>query len=116
MKLMTTRNFHRKRKRDLPELSVGEIERRYQLQKRWTLYKHEQRLADFQIMDRLVQSQFKALEELRSESEQLYQEAIQPDVSLLPYKAKGPVATPPIENYDSPDGDYIAEVKKWDEA
>lgn len=91
-----------------------EIERRYQLQKRWTCYKNEQRLADFQIMDRLVQAQFKALEELRMESEELYQEAIQPDISLLPFKAKGPVSTPPIENYDSPDGDYIVEVKKWD--
>lgn len=90
------------------------MERRYQLQKTWTVYKHEQKVADFQIIDRLVQSQMKALEELRRESEELYQEAIKPDDGLLPFKAKGPVSTPPIKGYESPDGDYIVDVKKWD--
>lgn len=61
-----------------------------------------------------MQSQRKALQELRLESEELYQEAIQPDMSLLPVTVKGPVTTPPIQNYDSPDGEYILEAKKWD--
>lgn len=72
-------------------------------------------MADFQTIDRLVELQFKALEELRLESEELYQAAIQPDEKLVPFKTKGPVSTPPIKDYDSPDGDYLVEIKKWDE-
>ncbi|KAL9896705.1 mitochondrial ribosomal protein L40 isoform 2-T2 [Glossina fuscipes fuscipes] len=102
------------RVRDLPPISAEEVERRYDLNKRWTRYKHEQKMLDLQIMDRLMLSQQKALDELRLESEELYQEAIQPDVSLLPVRVKGPVATPPIEGYNSPDGDYLLDAKKWD--
>lgn len=29
------------------------------------------------------------------------------DHTLLPFTAKGPLATPPVENYTSPDGDYM---------
>lgn len=98
----------------MPLLAEAELEQRVQLEKQWSRYKHEQKLEDFQIMDRLMQSQSKALEELRLESEELYQEAIQPDMTLLPIKVKGPVATPPIQDYVSPDGEYILEAKKWD--
>lgn len=28
------------------------------------------------------------------------------DLTLLPFAAKGPLHTPPIENYECPDGDY----------
>uniref|UniRef100_A0A1A9WT43 Large ribosomal subunit protein mL40 n=1 Tax=Glossina brevipalpis TaxID=37001 RepID=A0A1A9WT43_9MUSC len=101
------------RTRVLPPLSTEEVERRFELHKRWSCYKHEENIVDLQIMDRLMLSQQKALDELRLESEELYQEAIQPDVSLLPIKVKGPVATPPIEDYNSPDGDYILDPKKW---
>lgn len=61
-----------------------------------------------------MQSQKKALEELRKESEELYQEAIQPDLSLTPISVTGPVNTPPIKGYVSPDGDYIDISKKWE--
>lgn len=90
-----------------------ELEHRAQLNKQWARYKHEQKLQDFQIIDRLIQSQTKALQELRLESEALYQEALQPDMTLLPITVKGPVATPPIPDYASPDGEYILENKKW---
>lgn len=32
---------------------------------------------------------------------------------MMPYKIEGPVETPPIENYQSPDGDYNDVSKKW---
>uniref|UniRef100_A0A1L8EGU6 Large ribosomal subunit protein mL40 n=1 Tax=Haematobia irritans TaxID=7368 RepID=A0A1L8EGU6_HAEIR len=104
----------KQRSRNLPPLGEAELEKRVQLNKQWSRYKHEQKMNDFQIIDRLMRSQNKALEELRMESEELYQEAIQPDMSLLPVKVKGPVATPPIQGYVSPDGEYILEAKKWD--
>lgn len=36
------------------------------------------------------------------------------DLGLLPYTAKGPSKTPAIENYDSPDGEYINLTRKYD--
>lgn len=68
----------------------------------------------FHNIDRLVQAQTKALDELRLESEELYQAAVQPDANMLPFKAKMVVATPPITDYDSPDGEYVDISKKWE--
>ncbi|XP_041450864.1 39S ribosomal protein L40, mitochondrial [Drosophila obscura] len=103
-----------KRQRKLTPLGSAEVEERALLKKEWARYKHDERVADFQIIDRLVQSQNKALEELRRESEELYQAAIEVDLQLLPVSLKGPVATPAIKNYASPDGDYIHQSMKWE--
>ncbi|KAJ8928954.1 hypothetical protein NQ314_018406 [Rhamnusium bicolor] len=35
------------------------------------------------------------------------------DFHLIPFKSEGPVETPPIENYDSPDGEYLDVSRKW---
>ncbi|BFF89258.1 39S ribosomal protein L40 mitochondrial [Drosophila madeirensis] len=103
-----------KRQRKLTPLGSAEVEERALLKKEWARFKHDERVADFQIIDRLVQSQNKALEELRRESEDLYQAAIEVDLQLLPVTLKGPVSTPPIKNYASPDGDYIHQSMKWE--
>lgn len=84
------------------------------LLKQWTSYSVKQHLADIKMCDRLVLSQQWALDQLKSESEELYNAAIQLDESLIPFRSKGPVETPPIESYDSPDGEYIDISKKWD--
>ncbi|GAB1862953.1 Large ribosomal subunit protein mL40 [Camponotus japonicus] len=104
----------KKRLRQLPNLSEEEVESRILLQKEWTRYKTQQHLNNVQMIDSIFYSQQKALDELRAESEQLYQEAIQNDFKLLPYTAKGPLKTPAIENYNSPDGDYINMTRKFD--
>lgn len=57
------------------------MEKRIILLKEWARYKHKQYLEDTQMMDRIMYSQQHALDELRKESEELYQEAIQ--VALL---------------------------------
>lgn len=101
------------RTRYKPSLSDEELEARVLLEKAWATYKMKEKLANLQTIDRLVNSQEKALAELKFESEELYQAAIQPDLNLVPFKAIGPVATPPIENYESPDGEYIEVVPKW---
>lgn len=36
------------------------------------------------------------------------------DLGLLPHTAKGPLKTPAIENYDSPDGEYTNTTRKYD--
>ncbi|XP_032662966.1 39S ribosomal protein L40, mitochondrial [Odontomachus brunneus] len=102
------------RLRHSPPLSAEEMESRILLQKKWNTYKTRQYLADVQMIDSMICSQQKALDELRKESEELYQEAIQVDLALLPYVTKGPSKTPPIENYESPDGEYVNTTRKYE--
>lgn len=47
------------------------------LLKQWTAYKYRQHLTETQMIIRVMASQEKALDQLRSISEQLYIEAIQ---------------------------------------
>lgn len=69
-------NF-RQRLRPSPNHSVEILEQRVLLEKMWAKYKRDQHLADIKMIDRIIYSQQKALDELRNESEELYQEAIQ---------------------------------------
>lgn len=102
------------RLRKVSPLSKEEEESRVLLLKEWTKYKTQQRLGDIRAIDSMMYSQQKALDELRAVSEDLYQEAIQVDSGLLPHIAKGPLRTPPIENYDSPDGEYINTTRRYE--
>lgn len=61
----------------MPSISPEILEKRSTLEKQWCHYKRELHLADLQILDRLLFAQQKALDELRKESEELYNEAIQ---------------------------------------
>lgn len=89
------------------------LERRALLEKKWANFKRKQLVEDLQAIDRIMFHQQKALDELRNESEELYQEAIQIDFHMVPFTIVGPVETPPIEAYDVPDGDYQDVSKKW---
>lgn len=37
----------------------------------------------------------------------------QMDPKLVPFTITGPVHTPPIPDYDAPDGDYVDVSKNW---
>lgn len=89
-------------------------EERAVLNKRWAAFRNQENLKDFKTLDTLVQAQAKALQELRFESEELYQQAIQPDMGMIPFSAKGPSNTPPIKDYQYIDGDYIDVTKKFE--
>lgn len=102
------------RTRTVENVTEAVLEQRALLEKRWARHKMHEKLEHYQIVDKLLLSQQKALQELRYESEELYQQAIQPDMELVPFKAVGPVSTPPIENYDMPDGEYLNVSKKWE--
>lgn len=108
-------NERKLRMRVLPPFDEETLVERVKLFKQWAVYRHKRQLADLQMCDRIVMAQQWALDELKKESEELYQAAIQLDETLLPFKSKGPVETPPIENYDSPDGEYTNISKKWEE-
>lgn len=73
----------------------------------------EENIKDFKILDKLANSQMKALQELRFESEELYQQAIQPDMDMIPFCSKGPVETP-SQSYTYVDGDYNDITKRFD--
>ncbi|KAL0869010.1 hypothetical protein ABMA27_007331 [Loxostege sticticalis] len=102
-----------KRKRPV-DVKPEVLEARALLQKEWTRYKREEYMSSVAQIDRIMAAQRRALDKLYEESEDLYYEAIMPDLSLIPYTIKGPVATPPIKDYESPDGEYIDVSKKWD--
>lgn len=101
---LTVNNFFLRSARFRPkvELSDEQLESRDLLQKEWTRYQKVQSNELRNVCLNLLKSQQRALIELRQESEELYQAAIQPDDLMLPMEVKGPVYTAPIKNYDSP--------------
>ncbi|XP_069820144.1 large ribosomal subunit protein mL40 isoform X1 [Dendropsophus ebraccatus] len=92
--------------RKLPQLSEEEKERRALLIKKWSWSKQQEHDAEHGGIASLLESQRKALEELRLESEELYNAAIRCDTGLLPLENAGPCNTPPISKYNPPDGKY----------
>ncbi|XP_046751003.1 39S ribosomal protein L40, mitochondrial [Diprion similis] len=101
------------RTRHLPPISDETTDERELLKKAWSLYKLRQHYKLMSMVDRVLGSHRKALDELKLESEELYLEAIQVDLNLVPYSSRGPVSTPPINNYPSPDGEYQDVSKLW---
>ncbi|XP_078035659.1 mitochondrial ribosomal protein L40 isoform X2 [Augochlora pura] len=94
--------------------SPQELEKRLLLEKEWARYKQDQWLKDVCVLQSVMISQERALAELRIVSEYLYEKAIEFDESFLPYRASGPVNTPPIRNYESPDGVYTDITMKYE--
>lgn len=71
------------RERKPPQLSEAEVDMRVRLTKDWARFRYKQVASDLKMVDRLIYSQERALSELRAESEELYQEAIQVCVDIL---------------------------------
>ncbi|KAM8961049.1 large ribosomal subunit protein mL40 [Pelodytes ibericus] len=89
-----------------PQLSVEEKERRALLMKSWAVAKQKEHEAELRGVESLMEAQRQALQELRLESEDLYNAAIQCDPGLLPLESQGPCHTPPIPQYTTPEGKY----------
>ncbi|XP_051524277.1 39S ribosomal protein L40, mitochondrial [Myxocyprinus asiaticus] len=98
--------FDETRIREAPQLPFEESERRALLLKEWSRYKHIQHQAEMGAIKDALEAQRQALEELKLESEELYKAAISPDTDMFPFQHQGPCYTPPIENYEAPDGKY----------
>ncbi|XP_066249732.1 large ribosomal subunit protein mL40 [Euwallacea similis] len=93
--------------------STDILEQRALLEKKWANFKRIQLLHDLQMIDRVTLHQQRALDELKNESKELYNEAIQMDFHMVPFTSIGPTETPAIEGYDVPDGEYLDVSKKW---
>ncbi|NP_001290652.1 39S ribosomal protein L40, mitochondrial [Esox lucius] len=94
------------RVRSSPQLSFEESERRALLLKEWSRYKQTQHQAEMEAVGMAVEAQREALEQLRLESEELYQAALRPDPLLFPFNHQGPSYTPPKAQYEAPEGKY----------
>ncbi|CAB0031223.1 unnamed protein product [Trichogramma brassicae] len=81
--------------------------------KDWTRFKTKEHRTTLKLINQLVGEKEKFLEELKKESPEKYKEAIQLNPNLLPLSIKGPTHSPPIENYDAPDGEYYDVTKKY---
>lgn len=75
--ILTVKTDLRLRLRKLPPISQEEEESRILMRKEWNRYKTQQHMATIRALDSIFYSQQRALDELRAESEDLYQEAIQ---------------------------------------
>lgn len=94
------------RQRSAPQLLFEESERRALLLKEWSIYKQKQHMAEAKAIEHALEAQREALEELKLESEELYEAALKPDPCLLPFTYEGPTYTPPNVTYEAPDGKY----------
>ncbi|KAG7481050.1 hypothetical protein MATL_G00062630 [Megalops atlanticus] len=88
------------------QLPFEESERRALLLKEWSRYKQSQHKVEMEAISEALEAQREALEELKLESEELYQAALKRDPELLPFHHHGPSYTPPTVNYQAPDGKY----------
>lgn len=102
------------RQRQNTVISFEESEERVKLVKQWTQYQQKLFGEEMKALALAELAQQKALTELRKESEELYQMAIQMDDKLIPFKHEGPVYTMAISDYNALDGEYNDTSRKWD--
>ncbi|XP_036954095.1 39S ribosomal protein L40, mitochondrial [Acanthopagrus latus] len=101
------------RERSAPKLSFEESERRAMMLKEWCRYKKDQHMAEMEAIELALEAQREALEELKLESEELYQAALKPDPLLFPFTHEGPAHTPPIAQFEAPEGKYTDITKVY---
>ncbi|XP_002122937.2 large ribosomal subunit protein mL40 [Ciona intestinalis] len=89
------------------EVSENELERRALLEKEWARFILQQRNAERKRLQTLMMEQEKAMFELKQESQELYEAALKPDLSILPFTCSGPVETLPLKDYLMPLGAYV---------
>lgn len=106
MKLKLIRLRSHSRIREAPKLSFEESERRAHLLKEWSRYKRTQHQTEMDVIQEALEAQRQALDELKLESEELYKAAVSPDTDVFPFQHEGPCYTPPITNYEAPEGKF----------
>ncbi|VDK45067.1 unnamed protein product [Anisakis simplex] len=111
--IISMKNIH-ERYRPRVEISEQEIDRRAIAEKSYARSRNKlMQLDDNWIRDSIAK-QDKAMNELKELSPELYEAAIQPDIKLVQgVILNGPADTPPLPDYQSPDGDYIDTTRTW---
>ena len=91
------------RKRKPPAISKEEQVRRTMVMKQWTrelMFQHKKQLQQLQSM---LKCRDKAMRELKKVSLSLYEQAMEPEPTLLTFSTTGPTETPPLNNYIPPE-------------
>uniref|UniRef100_A0A1I7UJZ9 Large ribosomal subunit protein mL40 n=1 Tax=Caenorhabditis tropicalis TaxID=1561998 RepID=A0A1I7UJZ9_9PELO len=101
------------RRRPNTELTLEIIDERATALKDYTRSRIALQREDDAWIRGAIESQRKALAELKKLSPELYTSAIQPAPNDLPLTIHGPSLTPPIKKYEAPDGDYIDTTRNW---
>ncbi|EHB18372.1 39S ribosomal protein L40, mitochondrial [Heterocephalus glaber] len=101
------------RQRPQVELPFEENEQRALLLKKWALYKQQEHEMERDAIRAMLEAQQKALQELKLESPELYTEAIKRDPRLFPFEKEGPHYTPPVPDYQPPEGRYNDTTKVY---
>ncbi|XP_037353086.1 39S ribosomal protein L40, mitochondrial [Talpa occidentalis] len=98
--------FDKERQRPQVELPFEESERRALLLKKWSLYKQKEHEMERDAIRSMLEAQQEALQELQLTSPELHVEATKKDPNLFPFEREGPDYTPPVSNYQPPEGRY----------
>ncbi|CCD66086.1 Large ribosomal subunit protein mL40 [Caenorhabditis elegans] len=101
------------RRRPRTELTLEQIDERAIALKDYTRSRLALQQEDDAWIRGAIESQRKALNELKMLKLELYEAAVQPAAKDLPLIVQGPSLTPPIRNYEAPDGDYIDTTRNW---
>ncbi|XP_067249560.1 39S ribosomal protein L40, mitochondrial isoform X1 [Chanodichthys erythropterus] len=104
--ITSAKSFDETRIREAPKLSFEESERRAHLLKEWSRFKRTQHQTEMDVIQEALEAQRQALDELKLESEELYKAAVSPDTDVFPFQHEGPCYTPPITNYEAPEGKF----------
>jgi len=98
---------------NLEPLTEEMEDERIDINKEWSQYCARRHRNEIQQIDKVIYLQKAALEKLRQLDIDLYKLAIAPDNELIPFKAKGPLKTPPIPGYLQ-DGEYEDVTRKFE--
>jgi SepF-like predicted cell division protein (DUF552 family) len=98
---------------DLEPISEEIEDERIDIIKEYSRYCFRRNKKEIRQIDNAIILQKAALENLRQLDVNLYKLAIAPDDNLIPFKAKGPMNTPPIPGYLQ-DGEYENITRKFE--
>ncbi|CAD5221775.1 unnamed protein product [Bursaphelenchus xylophilus] len=95
-------------------LTEAEIDQRAVISKAYNTSRNALVRDDIKWIQRSMQDQDNALKLLKLLSPDLYAEAVKLPDTIHIYSGKGPVLTPPLKNYRSPDGDHEDTTRTWE--
>ncbi|KAK5971934.1 Mitochondrial Ribosomal Protein Large [Trichostrongylus colubriformis] len=101
------------RYREPTVLTEEQIDERAVSLKQYASSRNELQKKDDAWVRDALRAQRKALQELKRIDPVLYEKAVEPVASPLLVVVQGPGLTPPIADYQSPDGDYIDTTRSW---
>lgn len=108
-----TFNYFRERYREPIDTPQEVLEERILVKKAYARSRNQLTILDDHWIRTALARQESALEMLKELRPELYAEAVKPCENFITLTLNGPSLTPPISDYQSPDGEYIDKTKTW---